>query len=536
MMTSRPSRPASRSGSLGERVQPVGIDDERHRRAIDERRMNSRVAGGLAEARAERDDVARQVEHPIDAVGIEAVVGLVERLGHVLRRHRRDDRLAASPASRRSRGRRPTAARRPRPDAPRRSCRAIRRRRARGRSRPCGCRRRAARSARASPRASAARRAGRRAPRCTSAGMPMSAMTMSPARVSAGGSTSGSFGAPSVTVSAGFDRLADRLRRVGRQARRQIDRHDRDARRVDVGDDRSRCSPDSGAFRPVPKIASTMSVQSLTSEKCSSHAWLSAISTTVRPRRPRISRLMRASPRTSATRPMRNTETSTPRCISVRATTKPSPPLLPRPQSTATWRSSRSPCIASIAATTWRPAFSISTSDGNADLLDRPAIGFAHLRGVQDAHAADRRATHRHKDTKARSDTDQGDAALHRDRLCCAGSHSGLMVRSPSWQRRSTSTAASPIRSTPSSRSSITGSCTARASTRRCAPTTASRFSSIGTCGACATSAGMLALAVPLTDDEIDARFRETMRAAGLGDGPAARRTSGSSSRAASAS
>src|SRR4029453_17485259 len=32
-------------------------------------------------------------------------------------------------------------------------------------------------------------------------------------------------------------------------------------------------------------------------------------------------------------------------------------------------------------------------------------------------------------------------------------------------------------------------------------------------------SAGMLALPVPLTDDEIDARFRETLRAAGLGDG-----------------
>src|SRR5438094_9555661 len=30
-------------------------------------------------------------------------------------------------------------------------------------------------------------------------------------------------------------------------------------------------------------------------------------------------------------------------------------------------------------------------------------------------------------------------------------------------------------------------------------------------------SAGMLALAVPLSDTEIDARFRETMRAAGLG-------------------
>src|SRR5882672_7842107 len=33
-------------------------------------------------------------------------------------------------------------------------------------------------------------------------------------------------------------------------------------------------------------------------------------------------------------------------------------------------------------------------------------------------------------------------------------------------------------------------------------------------------SAGMLALSVPLTDTEIDARFRETIRAAGLGDAP----------------
>src|SRR5262249_34430398 len=34
------------------------------------------------------------------------------------------------------------------------------------------------------------------------------------------------------------------------------------------------------------------------------------------------------------------------------------------------------------------------------------------------------------------------------------------------------------------------------------------------------TSAGMLSLPVPLADREIDARFRETMRAAGLGDAP----------------
>ena len=65
----------------------------------------------------------------------------------------------------------------------------------------------------------------------------MSAMTMSPARVSAGGRTSGSFGRRERHRQAGLDRVADRLRRIGRQAGRQIDRDHRDARRVDVGDD-----------------------------------------------------------------------------------------------------------------------------------------------------------------------------------------------------------------------------------------------------------------------------------------------------------
>jgi hypothetical protein len=48
----------------------------------------------------------------------------------------------------------------------------------------------------------------------------------------------------------------------------------------------------------------------------------------------------------------------------VRATTNPSPPLLPRPQSTATRMVSRFSNDASMAATTWRPAFSMSTIDG----------------------------------------------------------------------------------------------------------------------------------------------------------------------------
>ena len=66
----------------------------------------------------------------------------------------------------------------------------------------------------------------------------MSAMTMSPARVSAGGSTSGSLGAASVTVRPASIDGADRLRRIGGEPRRQIDGDHRNARRVDVGDDR----------------------------------------------------------------------------------------------------------------------------------------------------------------------------------------------------------------------------------------------------------------------------------------------------------
>ena len=66
----------------------------------------------------------------------------------------------------------------------------------------------------------------------------MSAMTRSPACASAGGRTSGSFGAASVTVIAASIASPIELGRVGRQAGRQIDRDDRNARGVDVGDDR----------------------------------------------------------------------------------------------------------------------------------------------------------------------------------------------------------------------------------------------------------------------------------------------------------
>ena len=56
----------------------------------------------------------------------------------------------------------------------------------------------------------------------TSGGMPMSATTMLPACASPGGSTSGSFGAASVTVMRGANAFADRFGVIGGQAARKI--------------------------------------------------------------------------------------------------------------------------------------------------------------------------------------------------------------------------------------------------------------------------------------------------------------------------
>ena len=99
----------------------------------------------------------------------------------------------------------------------------------------------------------------------------MSAMTMSPACVSPGGSTSGSFGAASVTVSVasiegpiGLGESADNP-----DGRSMATTGMPDALTSAMTDS---ISPLTGDVSPVPKIASTMSVQSLTSEKCSSHA------------------------------------------------------------------------------------------------------------------------------------------------------------------------------------------------------------------------------------------------------------------------
>ena len=113
MMTSRSSRPVQPRRIVGETRQRVGVEHERHRRSLDQRAhelgdVRRRGRGpGRTRSRRGASSSTRSTRRAVDA----AAVGLGERLGHVLRRHRRDDRQARTPASRRSRGRRPTAAR-----------------------------------------------------------------------------------------------------------------------------------------------------------------------------------------------------------------------------------------------------------------------------------------------------------------------------------------------------------------------------------------------------------------------------------------
>ena len=87
--------------------------------------------------------------------------------------------------------------------------------------------------------------------------------------------------------------------------------------------------------------------------------------------------------------PIRNTDTSKPRCCSVRATTKPSPPLLPLPQTMAML------AVGEIGIQGFDRGHDLAAGvfhqdqRGDADVLDGAAIGLAHLVRVQDAHCSE---------------------------------------------------------------------------------------------------------------------------------------------------
>ena len=139
----------------------------------------------------------------------------------------------------------------------------------------------------------------------------MSAMTMSPARISAGGSTSGNFGAPSVTVTpASIESPISSCESADRPEGRSID-DDGDAGRVHIGDDRLEQTVE----RRVQAGAEDRVDEKRAARSLRTHGAPTPGCRRLRRRRARDGResrdSMRASPRTSATRPMRNTETST---------------------------------------------------------------------------------------------------------------------------------------------------------------------------------------------------------------------------------
>ena len=80
-------------GIFAEGVEPIRIDHQRHRRAIDELPDEVPRADRAPEPWTDRDDVARPFEDAIDAFLIQSRVGLRERFGHVLGRHGRNHRL-----------------------------------------------------------------------------------------------------------------------------------------------------------------------------------------------------------------------------------------------------------------------------------------------------------------------------------------------------------------------------------------------------------------------------------------------------------
>ena len=124
-------------------------------------------------------------------------------------------------------------------------------------------------------------------------------------------------------------------------------------------------APPTGAFSPVPKRASTITpAQPRSAVACAGKGASSAIVSTFPPPATHRSRLLRASPATRTGSPTSQTLTGHPCSATSRATTKPSPPLLPRPATTTTPRAAASPRGPRISHAMPRPARSMSSSPG----------------------------------------------------------------------------------------------------------------------------------------------------------------------------
>ena len=133
--------------------------------------------------------------------------------------------------------------------------------------------------------------------------------------------------------------------------------------------------------KPVPSIASTITPEPVSSSAANGRGGSPGSR----------SRLTRASPFVSARSPTASTSTSRPSSRRRRATTRPSPPLLPLPQTTRTGPGSRD---GGRDPREPDPRALHQVDPGDAALLDRPRVGGAHLRRlvqgvepVRQAHA-----------------------------------------------------------------------------------------------------------------------------------------------------
>ena len=222
------------------------------------------------------------------------------------------------------------------------------------------------------------------------AGMPMSAITRSPACASAGGNTSGIFGAASVTVIDASIAGRSSSARVGRQPGRQIDRDDRHAELVDVGHDRleqpgqrprkpgaeSRVDDqialgDFGEVQlPLLRVGDLDDGHADAAEHLEVDARVAA----------HLGDAAEQEDRSLDAALHQRARDHEAVAAVVAAAAQHADAAGRRASSNA----------ASIAATAWRPAFSISTIDGNADVFDRAAIGLPHLLGVEHPPSVER--------------------------------------------------------------------------------------------------------------------------------------------------
>ena len=250
-----------------------------------------------------------------------------------------------------------------------------------------------------------------------------------------------------------------------RPTARSADRRRRRARRAALRSGRpSRRGPSSGVFRPVPNSASTTMSRRSTSAPCSSQSWRVRTSTTSRPRRPRMSRF---SARVAADvgRGADDEDLHVDAALPEHA--RHDEPVAAVVAAAAEHRDAR---LAQVVERGLHrrhdlPAGVLHQHDRrDADLLDRPAIGLAHLVGVQDAHG--------HAPAAAAAPSPRGLRALYHKRYGTtvpapaavgAGARHGRQPACPQWP---TSTGASCASRTRRSRCSTTGSCTAKASTR----------------------------------------------------------------------